>query len=197
MSLQVEKLEKNMAKLTVEVSAEEFEAALNKARGVDKQIGSIVIHGNVSLNYSSNTVAGARVRLYQDNEILEQTWTNSSGKFYFFGQAPGHNYRITVHHPWYAAGRVNNISTTAGSVTTDVGTIILQESFYTGIDTVFLLDDSSSISSNDFSRMINETRSLFLDENAFTNDDRIGLFTFNSRVTKHFSFLNPLLDPTG
>lgn len=169
------------------------EAALNKARGVDKQIGSIVIHGNVSLNYSSNTVAGARVRLYQDNEILEQTWTNSSGKFYFFGQAPGHNYRITVHHPWYAAGRVNNISTTAGSVTTDVGTIILQESFYTGIDTVFLLDDSSSISSNDFSRMINETRSLFLDENAFTNDDRIGLFTFNSRVTKHFSFLNPLL----
>ncbi|HCO71090.1 MAG TPA: hypothetical protein DIT57_02380, partial [Enterococcus sp.] len=100
---------------------------------------------------------------------------------------------MTVHHPWYAAGRVNNISTTAGSVTTDVGTIILQESFYTGIDTVFLLDDSSSISSNDFSRMINETRSLFLDENAFTNDDRIGLFTFNSRVTKHFSFLNPLL----
>ena len=31
MSLQVEKLEKSMAKLTIEVSAEEFEAALNKA----------------------------------------------------------------------------------------------------------------------------------------------------------------------
>lgn len=31
MSLQVEKLEKNMAKLTIEASAEEFEAAVEKA----------------------------------------------------------------------------------------------------------------------------------------------------------------------
>ena len=31
MSLQVEKLEKNMAKLTIEVSAEEFEQAIEKA----------------------------------------------------------------------------------------------------------------------------------------------------------------------
>ena len=31
MSLQVEKLEKNMAKLTVEVSAEDFKAAIKKA----------------------------------------------------------------------------------------------------------------------------------------------------------------------
>ena len=31
MSLQVEKLEKNMAKLTIEVSAEEFDAAIEKA----------------------------------------------------------------------------------------------------------------------------------------------------------------------
>ena len=31
MSLQVEKLEKNMAKLTIEVSAEEFEKAIEKA----------------------------------------------------------------------------------------------------------------------------------------------------------------------
>ena len=30
MSVQVEKLEKNMAKLTIEVSAEDFEAALEK-----------------------------------------------------------------------------------------------------------------------------------------------------------------------
>lgn len=31
MSVQVEKLEKNMAKLTIEVSADEFEAALEKS----------------------------------------------------------------------------------------------------------------------------------------------------------------------
>ena len=31
MSLQVEKLEKNMAKLTIEVSAQEFETAVRKA----------------------------------------------------------------------------------------------------------------------------------------------------------------------
>ena len=31
MSVQVEKLEKNMAKLTVEVSAEDFKAAIKKA----------------------------------------------------------------------------------------------------------------------------------------------------------------------
>ena len=32
MSLQVEKLEKNMAKLTIEASAEDFEKAIQKAR---------------------------------------------------------------------------------------------------------------------------------------------------------------------
>ena len=32
MRVQVEKLEKNMAKLTIEVSAEEFEAAIEKAK---------------------------------------------------------------------------------------------------------------------------------------------------------------------
>ena len=32
MSLQVEKLEKNMAKLTIEVPAEEFDAAIKKLR---------------------------------------------------------------------------------------------------------------------------------------------------------------------
>ena len=43
MSLQVEKLEKNMAKLTIEVSAEEFEAALEKAYNKNK--GKINIQG--------------------------------------------------------------------------------------------------------------------------------------------------------
>ena len=43
MSLQVEKLEKNMVKLTIEATAEEFEAALNKA--YNKQKGSIALPG--------------------------------------------------------------------------------------------------------------------------------------------------------
>ena len=43
MSLQVEKLEKNMAKLTIEVSAEEFEKALDKA--YHKQKGQINVQG--------------------------------------------------------------------------------------------------------------------------------------------------------
>ncbi len=43
MSLQVEKLEKNMAKLTIEVSAEEFEKALDKA--YNKQKGQINVQG--------------------------------------------------------------------------------------------------------------------------------------------------------
>ena len=36
MSVQVEKLEKNMAKLTVEVSAEDFKAAIKKAFNKNK-----------------------------------------------------------------------------------------------------------------------------------------------------------------
>ena len=43
MSLQVEKLEKNMAKLTIEVSAEEFEQAIEKA--YQKKKGKINIQG--------------------------------------------------------------------------------------------------------------------------------------------------------
>ena len=37
MSVQVEKLEKNMAKLTIEVSAEEFDAAIEQAYQKDKK----------------------------------------------------------------------------------------------------------------------------------------------------------------
>lgn len=43
MSLQVEKLEKNMAKLTIEASAEEFEAAIEKAYKKNK--GRMNVHG--------------------------------------------------------------------------------------------------------------------------------------------------------
>ena len=43
MSVQVEKLEKNMAKLTIEVSADEFEAALEKAYNKNK--GKITLPG--------------------------------------------------------------------------------------------------------------------------------------------------------
>ena len=43
MSLQVEKLEKNMAKLTIEVAAEEFEKAIEKA--YQKNKGKINIQG--------------------------------------------------------------------------------------------------------------------------------------------------------
>ena len=43
MSLQVEKLEKNMAKLTIEVSAEEFDKAIDKA--YQKNKGKINIPG--------------------------------------------------------------------------------------------------------------------------------------------------------
>ena len=43
MSLQVEKLEKNMAKLTIEVSAEEFDAAIEKA--YQKNKGKMNIQG--------------------------------------------------------------------------------------------------------------------------------------------------------
>lgn len=43
MSLQVEKLEKSMAKLTIEVSAEEFEKAVEKA--YQKQKAKIQIPG--------------------------------------------------------------------------------------------------------------------------------------------------------
>ena len=43
MSLQVEKLEKNMAKLTIEVPAEELEAAIEKA--YQKNKGKIQIPG--------------------------------------------------------------------------------------------------------------------------------------------------------
>ena len=46
MSLQVEKLEKNMAKLTIEVSAEEFEKALQSA--YTKQKGNISRKGAAS-----------------------------------------------------------------------------------------------------------------------------------------------------
>ena len=41
MSVQVEKLEKNMAKLTVEVSAEDFKAAIKKAFNKNKNRFSI------------------------------------------------------------------------------------------------------------------------------------------------------------
>lgn len=43
MSVQIEKLEKNMAKLTIEVPAEEFDAAMNKA--YNKMRGSIAVPG--------------------------------------------------------------------------------------------------------------------------------------------------------
>ena len=43
MSVQVEKLEKNMAKLTIEVPAEEFEAAIEKA--YQKEKGKITLPG--------------------------------------------------------------------------------------------------------------------------------------------------------
>ena len=45
MSLQVEKLEKNMAKLTIEASAEEFEAAVEKAYQKEKYLSSRIPQG--------------------------------------------------------------------------------------------------------------------------------------------------------
>ena len=64
MSLQVEKLEKNMAKLTIEVSAEEFEEAIQKAylknRGNIKTIGLLSdLFGNSNREFK----IGDRVRV--------------------------------------------------------------------------------------------------------------------------------------
>ncbi|MGM0095709.1 hypothetical protein IGI69_000896 [Enterococcus sp. DIV1083b] len=168
-------------------------AALSQARGVNPDIDTVLIRGKVCLESNGHMVENARVHLYQNNELLERTWTDQGGEFRFHNQTPGHDYRITVHYPWHAAARINNLSTTAGSQETNVGLIFLHESSYVGIDTVFLLDDSGSISANNFRQMTNEVQALFLNEDAFTSDDRISLFTFNSRVNLHFSFLNPLL----
>lgn len=168
-------------------------AALSQARGVNPDIDTVLIRGKVCLESNGHMVENARVHLYQNNELLERTWTDQGGEFRFHNQTPGHDYRITVHYPWHAAARINNLSTTAGSQETNVGLIFLHESSYVGIDTVFLLDDSGSISANNFRQMTNEVQALFLNEDAFTSDDRISLFTFNSRVNRHFSFLNPLL----
>ena len=41
MSVQVEKLEKNMAKLTIEVSSEEFEKAIAKYNQRDRRFGGV------------------------------------------------------------------------------------------------------------------------------------------------------------
>ena len=49
MSVQVENLEKNMAKLTIEVSAEELEKALNAA--YQKEKNKISIPGSVKVKY--------------------------------------------------------------------------------------------------------------------------------------------------
>ena len=51
MSLQVEKLEKNMAKLTIEASAEEFEAAVEKAYQKAKKSISLSTRKRDSLMY--------------------------------------------------------------------------------------------------------------------------------------------------
>lgn len=168
-------------------------AALKRARGVDTEEETVLMYGKVKLNRDESMAYNARVRLYHDNQLIAQTWTNRLGEFRFYNQGIGDNYRVTVHYPWHTAARINNISNVVGSDRTEVGTVALHESSYTGIDTVFLLDDSGSINAIDFSRMIGETRDLFLNEEAFTNDDRVSLFTFNSSVRRHFSFLNPLL----
>lgn len=49
MSLQVEKLEKNMAKLTVEVSAEEFDKALTAAYNKNKADSTSLVSGKGKL----------------------------------------------------------------------------------------------------------------------------------------------------
>lgn len=168
-------------------------AALKQARGVDPDRDTVLIRGKVRQESTGYLLENARVHLYQNNKLLEQTWTNSLGEFRFFNQPPGHDYRITVHYPWHIAARINNFSVPEGIKERDVGTVVLHDSSYVGIDTVFLLDDSGSISANNFRQMTNEVQALFLNEDAFTSDDRISLFTFNSRVNRHFSFLNPLL----
>lgn len=167
--------------------------ALKQARGVDPDRDTVLIRGKVRQASTRYLLENARVHLYQNNKLLEQTWTNSLGEFRFFNQASGHDYRITVHYPWHVAARINNFSVPEGSKERNVGTVVLHDSSYLGIDAAFLLDDSGSISANNFRQMTNEVQALFLNENAFTSDDRISLFTFNSRVNRHFSFLNPLL----
>ncbi|MFS0988993.1 S8 family serine peptidase [Enterococcus casseliflavus] len=167
--------------------------ALKQARGVDPDRDTVLIRGKVRQESTGYLLENARVHLYQNNKLLEQTWTNSLGEFRFFNQPSGHDYRITVHYPWHIAARINNFSVPEGIKERDVGTVVLHDSSYLGIDTVFLLDDSGSISANNFRQMTNEVQALFLNEDAFTSDDRISLFTFNSRVNRHFSFLNPLL----
>lgn len=80
MSLQVEKLEKNMVKLTIEATAEEFEAALNKA--YNKQKGSIAIPGFRKGKAPRNMIEkmyGAGV-FYEDaaNEIIPDAYEKAA-----------------------------------------------------------------------------------------------------------------------
>ena len=58
MSLQVEKLEKNMAKLTIEVPAEEFDAAIKNAYNKNKNKFSIpgFRKGKAPLGYAGEDV---------------------------------------------------------------------------------------------------------------------------------------------
>lgn len=80
MSLQVEKLEKNMAKLTVEVSAEEFEAALNKA--YTKNRGKINVQGfrkGKAPRHMIEKLYGASI-FYEDaaNEIIPEAYEKAA-----------------------------------------------------------------------------------------------------------------------
>ena len=78
MSLQVEKLEKNMAKLTIEASAEEFEAALQKAYLKNK--GSISLQGFRKGKAPRKMIEkfyGAGI-FYEDaaNELIPEAYSN-------------------------------------------------------------------------------------------------------------------------
>ena len=72
MSLQVEKLEKNMAKLTIEVSAEEFEQAIEKGEKI-AVYGDYDVDGvtSVSLLYLYLEEHGADVEYYIPSRIRE------------------------------------------------------------------------------------------------------------------------------
>jgi trigger factor len=82
MSLQVEKLEKNMAKLTIEASAEEFESALEKA--YQKNRNKINVQGfrkGKAPRAIIEKMYGASI-LYEDaaNEIIPEAYEKAAGE---------------------------------------------------------------------------------------------------------------------
>lgn len=121
----------------------------------------------------------ARARLYRNNTFVAGILTNADGFFRLFDVAPGSGYKLVVSAPWHKPEIIENLTVHAG---VQANLHKLEPLEHQGFDVVFALDDSGSISNADFTLLINETRNMI--DNAFTVEDRISVFTFDSLVRR-------------